>query len=331
MSISLYKQKTDQFLSNYNMLHEQLSFSMDKKVKMMVAAQFMQQDIPFKAESFLACANKIKKESSFFSTMRSAFRYTIAGLLMTKFDNPDAAFKKLKEQYQTLYEVGFSKGNFLYLAAYVLLIQEEETEKSKKSVAKRAMEIYKEMKKRHFFLTSQDDYPLAVLVASSEKSIPSLLDEMEFYYQSLNKYGFSKGNELQTLSHILTKGSTESAQAIVKETVDWFNVLQRKGIALKRMHYPSLGLLALVSPQQENVGDVVALYEALKKEKTFRFSRDMVLLIAIQIIISEKIKDNNILDIGLTTTIEAIIQAQQVAMIAAVSSAAAASAASSSN
>lgn len=52
------------------------------------------------------------------------------------------------------------------------------------------------MKSKHFFLTSNDDYPLAVLLTNINCSIEHQMENIEFFYHYLGDRVFRKGNDL---------------------------------------------------------------------------------------------------------------------------------------
>ena len=98
------------------------------------------------------------------------------------------------------------------------------------------------------------------------------------------------------------------------------------------MHYPAIGLLALLEDGEKEVHAIKALIEKLKAEKFFRWHTDTNILIAIQLFVSQKGEESKATNTGLQTMIEVLIQAQQAAMMAtiAASSVATSSATSSS-
>lgn len=96
------------------------------------------------------------------------------------------------------------------------------------------------------------------------------------------------------------------------------------------MHYPAIGLLALLEDGEKEVHSIRAFIEKLQGDKLFRWHTDTNILIAIQLFVSQKGAESHATNTGLQTMIEVLIQAQQAAMIAtiAASSAAASSASS---
>ena len=87
--------------------------------------------------------------------------------------------------------IGFKYSTYLPTALYALSSVYEGDDVA--GYAEKAMGIYKEMKQSHPFLTSGDDYALAILLAGTDHS-PDVLED---YYQALNGRGFAKSNGLQ--------------------------------------------------------------------------------------------------------------------------------------
>ncbi|MCD2506151.1 DUF4003 family protein, partial [Staphylococcus aureus] len=62
--------------------------------------------------------------------------------------------------------------------------------------------VYQQMKKNHYFLTSTQNVPLAVLLGENGKGLQAL-QKAETCYQLLAANGFKKGQYLHQVSHIL--------------------------------------------------------------------------------------------------------------------------------
>ena len=69
----------------------------------------------------------------------------------------------------------------------------------------RSMQVYKRMKKDHLFLTSTNDYPLAVLLAGQSEHVETLMDRVERLYQKLATAGLRKGMIFNFESYSFTK------------------------------------------------------------------------------------------------------------------------------
>ena len=82
-------------------------------------------------------------------------------------------------------------GVYLLISQQPVLLTEENEQHG--AHIQRSMQVYKRMKKDHLFLTSTNDYPLAVLLAGQSENVETLMDRVERLYQKLAKAGLRKG------------------------------------------------------------------------------------------------------------------------------------------
>lgn len=74
--------------------------------------------------------------------------------------------------------------------------------------------VYQQMKKNHYFLTSTQNVPLAVLLGENGKGLQAL-QKAETCYQLLAANGFKKGQYLHQVSHILALQSEKEPEMLV--------------------------------------------------------------------------------------------------------------------
>ena len=155
---------------------------------------------------------------------------------------------------------------------------------------------------------------------------------MERLYQKLATAGLRKGNDLQFLSHILSLKKDVREELLVAQCTNIWNLLKQEKVKVKQMHYPAIGLLALLEDGEKEIHSIRAFIEKLQGDKLFRWHTDTTILIAIQLFVSQKGEESKATNTGLQTMIEVLIQAQQATMMAtiAASSVATSSASSSS-
>src|SRR5699024_3826438 len=194
---------------NYNttftQLHKQFKWT-NKTVLMAAAAMYTMKSKAFDLETFKHTADSIKSEASLFSSMRSHPRFTTAAILAVNFDDPVKHIPRLFAIYKDLIQK-FKRGNFTYIAATIILTNDELIQQEELGeLVSRAKIIYDKMKKEHPFLTGQSDYPLATILAYENRD--NIGQHMEYFYDKLNDNHFSKGNNLQFLSHILSLASS---------------------------------------------------------------------------------------------------------------------------
>jgi len=183
------------------------------------------------------------------------------------------------------------------------------------------------MKKNHPFLTSGDDYALAILLANTNRN-PEILEK---YYKALNSEGFSKTNGLQMLSHILSFNDRD-VLGTVKRCVEIRDVLKKNKLNISSEYYPAIGLMTLLDDENgELLHDLVEASNYLKGQKGYKWlGKGMNVMIVAALIASEYVKDieEGVMTTTLQVSVQSIIAAQQAAMIAAVGTTAAVAASS---
>jgi len=283
---------------------------------MLVAAMYIVHHKEFNLTRYQTLTNDIKNKVGVFSYLKSLQRFTTAATLDITCQDPNQGFEKLMKIYEGLIESGFSRTPYAYIAAGTLL-KVEDTMIHK--FAKKSHDIYRGMKEHHYFLTGSADYPLATLLAQGNGDVAESIDRTEVYYELLKKKGFYKGHSLQFLSHILTLVNNPHPDDLVKKCLEVLEILKKKGIRVKRSYYPFVGILALLDQPDEQINLVLSLLQNLYVDKQFKWKKDINFMITVVLIIREKIDLGDIAIAGLNTSIEAIIQAQQAAMVASIS------------
>jgi hypothetical protein len=292
----------------------------DARSLMMIASLYVTNNKVYDGDRFEEMADFIKKEVGVFSTLKSHHRFTFAAMLDTRFPNPEEKFTDFIQVYEALVEEGFSRGTYTYIAAMVVITEEGNSAE----LASRAMNVYKEMRQKHFFLTGQSDYPLAMLLAQREQNTAAIVDHIESLYEKLNQSGFYKGNDLQTMSHILSLVEDVSLDELVTRSTELFDTLKEEGIRPKSRFYPQIAMLAFMKNGKEQITQVKEILESLNSDKLFKWQKDINFMMAVTLHLSDQMENSSLLHTNLSTTIEALIQAQQAASVAAIAGAAAA-------
>ena len=182
--------------------------------------------------------------------------------------------ERLGQNERYLQEAGFKKNTYRTIAALLVLDQAH---------VKRARLLYDEMHKFHPLLTGKDDIPFAVLLTTdAEQDIVTRAATMNRYYEQLKVNGFKIGDTLQALSQLLTMYSVHYEPNLVPYVTQLKKEFEQHQIKVKKMHYPYIGLLALVATDTELVRDIVALYKELSAMKMFNGVKELAFTVAIQ-------------------------------------------------
>jgi hypothetical protein len=318
---------TDLLKSKYSWVSDLLS-------RCFAALTFALSSEDFDIVEFDEVKRSIRENTRFFSHYRSRELITYHALLITRFDDPKSAVKNLLDCEEKLSGAGFAKSPYLGIAAYAMLITCPVDMVEYR--IKKASEIYKSMKKSHFWLTGQDDYPLAILMAGLDDSIDTIINSMDKSFNMLHEKGLSKSGGLQFLSHIFTL-DPEPVEEKVDRCIKILEYFKEHKIKIYSPHYSLIGLITLTGSDIQLVMDeALETFNYMKKDKGFKWlDSNTKLLISISLscnkYFDDKIQSTSLLDTGVSLSMQAIIAAQTAAMIGVAAAASAAAAASTSH
>jgi len=323
------KLKLDKMISLYEYLRKEYKWNNDLMLRF-TAFIYTINNKEFDKTQFDEILQYIKKSSPRFSSYKSDQGFSIAALLINKYDDAKAAFDKQLQIEEKLRNVGFKKSSYLAIASYALMITAKEEEWNER--VERAWRIFKGMKKDHFWFTGGDDYPVVILLAGGKESPEDITNTSEECFNKLHEAGFSKSNGLQFLSQILTFVPKPTEDKI-KACKDVFHYLKDNKVKVYYSYYGVIGFLEVLGDDTMKAAEeVVEVYEYLRANKDFRWlGNDMNVLIATSLVCNEyvqkKVSERALIDTALSISIETIIAAQTAAIIAATTAATAAIAA----
>lgn len=201
----------------------------------------------------------------------------------------EACFENLLQRDGALKEAGFHNSPFRLAGAMML---DEDIHLH----AKRAKTLYVEMHRKQFILTSKEDVPYAVLLSKVNEPPQLQVETMVQYYKALRKQGFLLGNSLQSLAQILTMYSADYNETLLQYVAELRHSLNHRGIKVKPIHYPYLGILALNATDNEKIDEIAEWQKALLELKIFRMAKELALIVAIQKIMRELVEVQNMVD-----------------------------------
>lgn len=306
----------------YPKLVNLFSWTIDKRVLLSIAGIYALGDKEFDARRLREVADALKKRSGLFSPVRGQFHPLISALLDASGEGAQELAENLFEKQEILRELGFRNTIHSYLAA--TLLPDEEREARREAIAGKM--LYDEMKRRHRFLTSDDDYTFAVLLGGQADRPSELADIMHRYYQDLKMCGFRFGNELQWMSQTITYGNAAYEEKRVEKASEIRGRLKAEGLKVKPIHYPAIGLLAVFHVEQPQVECIVETAKVLSEMKLFRWYKEMALSAAIQSVLMELATGEQAAHVGIAASVEQVLRAQQAIMASSGAAAAAAAA-----
>ncbi|WP_140422959.1 DUF4003 family protein [Ureibacillus sinduriensis] len=172
--------------------------------------------------------------------------------------------------------------------------------------AQRAKRLFDEMNRNQRILTSKEDIPYAVFLTTDSNEQPKKqADTILKYYNDLRSNHFTMGNHLQALAQIMTVYSSDYNKLLLQYVVKLREELLERGVKVRKLHYPYLGVLALAATEESKMDEISSLYHHLIKEKIFNNGKDYALIVAIQKIVKDALEVQNLIDItSLTNIIE---------------------------
>lgn len=297
---------------------------------MLVAAQFTGAGKVFDEEAFREMDRALKREAGWFSVLSQDIRYCLSTLLLMK-DAEASGIEMLFNNYRKLVKAGFSREQQTYLAAALFVGSEENLS----SIIEKAEELYRLLKKKHFVLTNRGDVSLILLLSQLNEDAVSLIDREEFYFNVMQKYGFHKNNDLQTLSCMLAFLSDEPNSELADKCASVKEMTRAGKLRLQSSCYPVYGIIALLNNENQAVQDILELYQSMREQKfslfidkNFYFQTAAFLYTRAQL---NQDSQSLTIDPGLLAMADSLIRAQEAAQAAAIATSTSAVIAASSN
>ncbi|MCX7885055.1 MAG: DUF4003 domain-containing protein [Caloramator sp.] len=323
---SVLIRRVDLLSENYQMLKDRFKWD-PPLVKYFGAMVYAMKEQNIDAEKIDEIKKYIKEHTSWTSYFRTTNSFMLSCLLSFE-QNYEQFFNDMMSIFEKMKEDGIKNSLYTPWAAYIIAKEVQMGDYDFK--IKRMKEFYSGMKKKHFFITSSDDYVFSAILSITDLDVDAALEKIEEIYNFLNKLGFGKGNALQTLSHVLVLGE-EDTNIKCERAVEIYKKLKEKKCSFKYSDLSSLGVLTLICDDIDKiVSDVKEVYDYIYTKKGFGFwnmASSVRTILSSNIVSSYYINGakQGILPINLANSINSIIIAQnQVAIVAACSAGAAA-------
>lgn len=310
----------------YEKVKSLAGWTVDKDVVLTITSYYVTSEREFDAESLSRAMDAIKEKTGWFSPLRGNLLPMIAAFLDKPGVDIEREVARLFDKQRILRAVSFRNTIHSYLAALLMTNDADLYDDE----ARQAKALYGEMKKQHYFLTSDDDYAYAVLLGNRGYNPIEHAKSMRMYYDALRKEGFRGGNELQWMSQVMTYVKVEFDQTFVSKAIEILAQFKRQ-TKVRPLHYPMIGFLTVFEVQSNDLQRVIDLTLSLEESKILKWKREMALSIAIGYVMHELAENGETANISLATSVELIIQAQQAVMAATIAAMAASTSTNSSN
>ena len=280
--------------------------------------------LQFTLNNQTADTTKLKTIVDYMKRQTSAFSYFRSNQLLIaskiSLHSNTSVLEDTLNYYERLKQHGFKRSQYLPYVAYFLA--SEVSSSNINNVIERALFFYQKMKEEHYWLTSDEDYVLAMILAHYHTDVLAAISNAEQCYQYLNKHGMYKGNALQSISHLLTL----SPEPVIEKCERLLLIeqsLKNKKIVLQTFTRPLLALLALLRVDTNTlVNQIVETEEMLQNVKGFRnfsLSKNNRLLFCISLVSTHYMQNEvQMLNATLQNSIQSIILAEQISMISVI-------------
>ena len=312
------KEKVDLMTENYKKLKEGFKWDMNliRHFGAMIHAIKGQK---VNVEALDRIKRHIKDETTWGSNFRGTNSFILANFLYFE-DDYKNTFSNMEKVYEKMRTEGFRNSTYLPLGAYTIA-KEVPIEQWDYRI-KRMRHFYDNMKKNHFWLTSADDYVFSAVLGVTDLEVEETSKKIEGCYSLLNEKGFYKGNDLQTLSHILALGE-EEVNVKCNKAMKLYEGLKKNKIKLQYSGLASLGVLTLITSDVDKViNEIKEVYDYIYEKDGYGYwslDKNMRVILAANLVADyyvEGIK-NGVLQVALANSINAILIAQQQAALAA--------------
>jgi hypothetical protein len=264
-------------------------------------------------------AKVLSKEAGAFSPLNSAMRHAVAAIVNRRGLDPVTVVHRTKETLAAFKEFKLRRSEFhAHLAALILVLDADGGTPSRDAIA-RMKKIIDRWEEDHWFLTGVDDYPMAAMHATRDVSVEQLGLEVEQIFQLLRKAKYPSGEQLQLASHLLVfsdQGPREAAQRFDRSA----KALKKAKQRVWQSHFDEVALLVLSGGDVDEIVPRVIEYRDRLREVKPKPTADIAFSVAAGVVLAEEAEKMGKLEGAATAAnlraVQAIIEAQQAAMIA---------------
>ena len=316
---AVLKENSNNLIKIYRQVYKDYKWKNSSNMNNLIALAHIMNEKEYSREAINTVNQYIARKTGPFSCYRQK-SILFSALLALSFPDPENKFDTLQEYEMRLKDAGFRSYTYRPVTAYTLLLTCDGGQIDER-IAK-GYEIFTRMRKDHPWLTSGDDYPLSILLASSQDSVDTIMKEIEDLYNSLHRIGFNRGNGLQYLAHILSL-SSENYEYNVSRCKALYDYFRQNNMKVYSSNYGALGLLTLMADRsQEAAQDVLIVNKYLREDRTIRWlGKETLFLTAVALasnILLRNLQNSKVLiEVNSCVTIEHLIAAQTAAMLGA--------------
>ncbi len=278
-------------------------------------------------------ANELKNLAGWTSPLQSSIRFAVAAILLRSGDTARDFTDEVERVKDLFKQHGLRRGSVYFLIAVLILRDHLHGRKIGERDVERMRAIYDMMKSHHFWLTGVDDYPACAFLSIAQTRTGGAFSpeeigvRVEEFYNGLNDQGFSRGNQLQTASHVLFF-NPDNTSSVVEKFNDIYKLFADRGLYMHGGDYDEVAILTYLHHTPSVIVDralsdreaIATLKPTPPREISFSLCAGTAFLSLARL--SEKLQKIN--DIQALMQVQSILQAQQAAAMASVAAASAA-------
>jgi hypothetical protein len=315
-------ESVERYLYVFDSLRRRKRWTTDTNVLRFAALTLAASDMTDPGVRLEDVAKILAKEAGGFSPLNSSIRHAVAAMLIHRGLDPIGVVHRVKATLAVFREHGLRKGGAHPLLAALLLVLDAGGGHVPREKIAALKAIIDRWDVDHGFLTGVDDYPMAAMHAARGASVEQLGLEVEKSYRLLRKAGFSMGNQLQLVSHLLMfsdLGPREAAPRFVRMA----GSLKKKGQRIWQSQYDEVALLVLGGGRVDEVAGKVVRYRDRLRAVRPRPQAAIAFSIATGIVLGEQTERAKGLKgaraVANLRAVQALVEAQQAATIACMS------------
>ena len=217
-------------------------------------------------EAIRDCEKILKENTGIFSDFRGNARIPLI-CKMAIAENPKQYFLMIEKIVDQMKHLKWINAQYKILAAMTIYDYGDMDNIS--DIIDKMTELFKRMKEKHPWLTSDEDISFAAMLAISNLDVEKLIDEMEVCYAKL-KTKFNDSNAMQSVSHVLSLDEAD-AEEKCSRLCSIFNQLKEKkhkyGTGYEMTVLGTMSILDI--PVEQIVDEIIESDEFLKQQKGF--------------------------------------------------------------
>lgn len=322
----------ENYLATFEELRRRKRWSTDTTILRYAALSLATAEIDDPAGELERVAEELRRRADWFGPLRSPVRYAVAAMLIRRGVPAGRTHDAVRRTRETFRAVKLRRAGVQEVLAAFMLVLNNDGRPAARVTVLRMKQILERWNRDHPWLTGQDDYPMAALHATRGEGVEEFGSRVESIYQRLRESKFSRGNQLQLASHILSIADWSGAEAARRMTSlrDAF-VARKQRIGTEQ--YDEVALLALTPGGPAQVAQHVLDYRDRLREAKPRPQKSIAFSLAAGVVLGEAVDRADGLsdtrDLAAVKAVQAILDAQAAAVAAVVATTAATTAASS--